>query len=64
MITPAELANEAKRHDEQQQNEIEAAIDTALFKSGVKPGETFTYAYPWNGWKQHKPSATVPLVGL
>lgn len=57
MITPAELANEAKRHDEQQQNEIEAAIDTALFKSGVKPGGTFTYAYPWDGWKQHNVEA-------
>lgn len=58
MITPAELANKVKMHDEQQQNEIEAAIDTALFKSGVKPGEAFTYAYPWDdGWKHHNVEA-------
>ncbi len=56
MITPAELANEAKRHDEQQQNEIEAAIDTALFKSGVKPGEAFNYFYPLD-YKAHNVEA-------
>jgi hypothetical protein len=45
MITPAELANEAKRYDEQQQRDIETDIDKALIKSSVKPGGTFTYFY-------------------
>lgn len=58
MITPAELANEAKRRDEQQQKDLELAIDKALIKNGVKPGGAFTYCYSWDdGWKQHNVEA-------
>lgn len=58
MITPAELANEAKRYDEQQQRGIEADIDKALIKSGFRPGGTYTYFYSWDdGWKQHNVEA-------
>lgn len=55
MITPAELANEAKRYDEQQQRDIEANIDKALIKSSVKPGGTFTYFYYY--YKSHNVEA-------
>lgn len=57
MITPAELANEAKRHDEQQQKDLELDIDKALIKSGVKPGGTFTYFYLLQNYKSHNVEA-------
>lgn len=56
MITPAELANEAKRYDEQQQRDIEADIDKALIKSSTQAARgTFTYFYYY--FKSHNVEA-------